>query len=392
MSPLNTPALLAYPFRVFFLLAALFAALSVAVWGLQVLGAGLPPVFNSRWHAHEMLYGFVPAAIAGFLLTAISNWTGTRPPTGTPLAALAALWIAGRLAVWIELPPLAAALTDGAFLPVLALYCGRVLWRARLYRNLGLVAVLLVLATGNGLMHAGQLLQRPDWQAAGMLLGLDFISVLMVIIAGRITPAFTHNWLRARGITTGPTPGAAWLNPAAIFSIVLLALASQARLPEPVTGLLALAAAIANGARLLTWGGWRAAAEPLLWVLHLAYAMLVIALGLRAASLLVPGAVATPTIWYHALGVGGMGLLILGVMARVSVGHTGRPLALLRGGTLMLSSLIVATLARLAVAAGFIDYSQGLGAAALAWIVAFLAFAVIYGPILCRPRADGRPG
>lgn len=392
--PIKTPhPLLAFGFRPFFLLAAVYAALSVAIWAGALLDLPFSPLpaLGSSWHAHEMLYGFVPAAIAGFLLTAITNWTGAPPLAGRGLAALAGLWLAGRAAMWFWglAPAWLVILVDGAFLPVLAVYITRVLLRAGNRRNLGLVAVLATLACGNFLMHAGVLTGNASLTLAGRDLGLDLITVLMAVIAGRITPAFTANWLRAQGrdITTGAWP---WLAPLAIGSIAVLAVAHLVALPGAVTGALALLAAVTNGLRLASWAGWRARREPLLWILHLGYGCIVLALLGRSFYLL--GWVVSPSLWYHALGVGAMGILVLGVMTRVTVGHTGRPLRLLPGGLWIYLAVIIATAARLGLAAGVIPYAIGVAISATAWSAGFLLFVIIYSPLLTSPRPDGRPG
>ncbi|WP_116368770.1 NnrS family protein [Parahaliea mediterranea] len=389
----HSSALFAFPFRPFFLLCAAYGALSVGLWVAAVTGLGnpLPALPSPQWHAHEMLYGFVPAAIAGFLLTAMCNWTGARPLAGPGLVALVLLWLAGRLAMCLQgaLPYALVAALDGAFLPLLALYAGTVLWRSRNQRNYGLVAVLLALAVGNGLMHAAVVARQPALAATGLALGLDLIALLMVVVAGRITPAFSANWLRGRGGST-PAPAPAWVAYAAIGSLAAMALADLLRAPAAITGTLALLAGLANALRLLYWAGWRTVREPLLWILHLAYGFIALALLLRAA--LQFGLLHNPSLWHHSLGAGAIGILILGVMTRVSMGHTGRPLRLLPGGLLIFMSVILAALLRLAVAAGWLPYQGGLWASALAWIGAYVLFVLLYGPVLWAPRPDGKPG
>ncbi|MFV0278004.1 MAG: NnrS family protein [Parahaliea sp.] len=386
-------ALLSYPFRPFFVLAGAYAALAIAAWVASLAGLlqVLPAPPAPAWHAHEMLYGFVPAAIAGFLLTAMCNWTGARPLTGAPLAALLLLWLLGRSAMWLQplLPPALVALVDGAFLPVVALYAAGVLWRAGNQRNLMLVLVLLALTTGNLLTHAAILWQRPMLNTIGLTLGLDIIALLMVIIAGRITPAFSANWLRMRGDEI-PPPAPEWINRLAIAGPVAMAIADVSGAPPAIIGAAALVAGLGNGLRLLYWQGWRTRAEPLLWILHLAYGFIVLALLLRSALLF--GLLHNPSLWYHGLGAGGIGILILGVMTRVAMGHTGRPLSLLPGGLLIYLAVIAAAALRLAVAAGWLPYLGGLLASGAAWVAAYGLFAVLYTPILSQPRPDGRPG
>jgi len=387
----SSSSLLAFGFRPFFLLAALYGALSVLLWVTFLLQIAAPLPLTSQWHAHEMLYGFVPAAIAGFLLTAITNWTGAAPLAGRSLALLAGLWLLGRAAMWSVglLPYVLVALLDSAFLLVLATYVASVLVRAGSRRNIGLAAVLGVLAMGNVLMHMGEMWASPLLIKAGRTLGLDVITLLMLVIAGRITPAFSANWLRAQG-REAPEAPRRWHTPLAVGSVVALALGSLCGLPAPALGALALLAALANALRLWAWAGWRVWREPLLGVLHVGYAFIVLALLARALYLF--DLIANPSLWYHALGVGAMGTLIVGVMTRVSVGHTGRPLKLRPGAGAIYFAIIVAAVLRLATASGMLPYSTGLVFSALAWAVGLLLFAALYGPLLLRPRPDGKPG
>src|SRR5690606_14087469 len=215
-----TPVLLTYAFRPFFLLAAAYAQLAVLAW-LAFLFAGLPlPLGWSplQWHSHEMLYGFVTAAIAGFLLTAICNWTGASPLSGGRLLGLILLWLAGRIAFWLAgwLPAWLVATVDLLFLPVLTLYVLKVLLAHGNRRNLILVAALSALTLGNVLMHAGFTSGRMDLLKLGQSLGLDVITLLMVVIAGRITPAFSANWLRAQGGNPEWVTQSAWVTRLAI--------------------------------------------------------------------------------------------------------------------------------------------------------------------------------
>ena len=322
-------SLLAYAFRPFFLLCAVYATVTVFTWvAVLFVGWQLPLGWTAvGWHAHEMLFGVVPAAITGFLLTAMTNWTGAPPLRGAPLLWMVLLWLAGRVVMWTAaaLPPLLVALVDGAFIPVVALYALAVLHRHRNSRNYVLVAALGLLFVANALMHIGFASGGTGLLARGQVLGIDAVAMLVVIIAGRITPAFTRNWLKLQG----RNPDVVVMSPRsdqwALYSIVALALASQLPLPAALLGVVALAAAAANGFRLLQWSGWHTAREPLLWILHLAYAWLVLALMLRGLASLLP---AVGNTWVHAFGAGAVGTLLVGVMTRVALGHTGRPLAL----------------------------------------------------------------
>lgn len=389
----ETPILLAYPFRPFFLLTGLYGALLVAAW-VAFLFAGLPlslGISAPAWHGHEMLLGMVPAAIAGFLLTAMCNWTGAAPLRGGGLLALLLLWLAGRVVMWLSgtLPLWLVSVVDLAFLPALALYAGQVLLRHGNRRNLMLAGMLGGLAAANLAFHLGFNSLWASGQIVGELVALDLIAVIMIVIGGRITPAFTANWLRMQGRDPNVVARSEALDRAAMWSALAMVPADLVLGAPWLGALLALAAALINGWRLLRWRGWHAADEPLLWVLHLGLAWVVVALLLKAAT---PWAGLAPSVWMHAMGVGAMGTLILGVMTRVAMGHTGRPLRLLPGAVLIYYAVSLAALARLAAALGLIDYRLPVVTAAIGWVLACILFVGLYWPVLSSPRADGRPG
>lgn len=385
---------LAYPFRPFFILTGGYAVLIVLAWiGFLFAGWPLPIGWSPlQWHSHEMIYGLVSAAIAGFLLTAMCNWTGASPLQGRKLLGLLLLWLAGRCVFWLAswLPGGLVASVDLAFLPGVALYAARVLLRHGNKRNLILVAVLAALTLGNGLMHAGFIRGNMGLLNLGQQWGLDILTLMIVVIAGRITPAFSANWLRQRGADAGRVVQSTGLTRLAMASVVLVALAALLTLPPWCQGIAALAAAGVNGLRLCLWRGWLTWREPLLWILHLGYTWLVVSLALRGLSHFYPAL--PPSLWQHALALGCIATLILGVMSRVAMGHTGRPLRLPLAGVVMYWAIIAATLLRLLAALGWMDYRSGVTLSAGCWILAFGLFVVFYAPILCHPRADGRPG
>lgn len=392
--PHRGPALLAYPFRPFFLATAAYAAVLVMGWiGYVALGFGLPldipPLY---WHAHEMLLGIVPAAIAGFLLTAMCNWTGAAPLRGAPLLGLLALWLAGRVVMWVPawLPHWVVAAVDLAFLPVLAGYVIRVLYRSGNRRNYPIAGVLVALTAANVLMHVGIVQLSAAWFDLGQILGLDLIAVLVAIIAGRITPAFTANWLRMHGGDPNRVRRWPWVDRFAIATLVLLLVADLV-LPNTVwPKWVALAAAVANGIRLIGWNGHAAAREPLLWILHLGYLWLVVALATKGLDLWLQW---PRSAWIHALGTGCMATLILGVMTRVGLGHTGRPLRLPAGASTIYWLITAAAILRIGLAGGVLGgHGTVLALVGVFWILAFGLFFAYYLPILAQPRADGRPG
>ena len=379
-------ALFALGFRPFFLLAAVFAAVLVPLWialfaGMLSLAPVLPGVI---WHGHEMVFGFAVAVIVGFLLTAAHNWTGLSTLSRGPLAAIVALWLAGRLSMFSGSPVLAAVL-DISFLPVAALVLARVLIRAKSRRNYFVLVLLSALALANGITHAG----AHGWLAvspvAGLHLAVALITVLETVIAGRIVPSFTANALR-----TLP-----WRN----VHVDRLAIAGTAvalgmwglDAPAGPTGVVALLAAIVQVVRVWGWRPLSTLRTPLLWILHLSHAWIIVALFVLAAA----GAgllETTPVL--HLLTVGGMGGLIIGMITRTALGHTGRLLKIGRLETacylLLQISVLLRVLPMLGLPGEF--YLPALWGAALAWTACFVLYLCKFASILINPRVDGQPG
>jgi len=374
------PPLLTAGFRPFFLAAAAWAVLAMAAW-LPFLGGDLtlPTRFDPvTWHIHEMLFGFVMAAVGGFLLTAIPNWTERAPIAGVQLAVLVALWLLGRIACLASawLPEWLVALVDLAFPIALATVAARELVAAGNRRNYPLLVPLIALAAANLLVH----LQAVQ---AGWRLGIATIIVLIAVIGGRVVPAFTRNWLKARGATELPPP------PGIVDHVALAALTVAmvvwVCLPDwqPV-GVLLLAASALHLLRLARWQGIAALAEPLLLILHLGYLWLVTGVGLLGLSLLtdeVPIAAAL-----HALTAGAMGSMILAMMPRVTLGHTGRELRADLATSVMFAVVNVAAVLRVAAAWPSDMQMDLLEVATLAWVGAFVLFLADYGLMLLAPR------
>lgn len=390
-NPVKT--LSAYPFRLFFLLVGVYGVLVVLAWVL-FLFAGLPlPLGWSplHWHSHEMLFGLIGAAIAGFILTAVCNWTGEPPLVGGRLILLGGAWLIGRIAFWLAgwLPLWLVAFMDMLFLPALGIILMRVLLAHDNRRNLLLAAIILLLALANLFMHIGFIAGGSRWLMRGELLALNLITLMMTVIGGRIIPLFTGNWLRNQNIATHAHPVVrSWLDKACLLSTALLIPVDMLG-STWLTSSVALSAAFFNAWRLMDWKGWNCWREPLLWVLHIGYAWLVIALlmkGLAGLGLISVSA------GLHALGTGAMATLVLGIMTRVALGHTGRSLKLPKYGLLIYVFVCAAALLRVMAALGWIEYRNGLVVAALAWCIAFGLFVLLYWPILSRPRQDGRPG
>jgi uncharacterized protein involved in response to NO len=378
-------ALWALGFRPFYLLASAFAALSIAVWALQFTGLlGHAYLQGPMWHAHEMLFGFSLAVLVGFLFTAGRNWSGQATPTGTPLAALAALWLAGRLLV---LTPWgwAAMLANVAFPLVAALALGRAFYKGRNSRNYFFVGLLLLMALAELGVHLNALgvLAVPGW--AGIGLGLDVMLLVLCIMAGRVLPMFTNN-----GVPGAQAVRVPWLEKAALGSVVALLLADVLQLHGWPWAVLAALAAVAHLARWLHWQPWKTRVNPLVWVLHLAYAWIPLHLLLRALAEMgvVPRSAAT-----HALTAGAMGVMVMGMMTRTALGHTGR--ALKAGRVEVACFVLVGLAALLRVGLPLLVPAWtvlAVGLSALLWSAGFALYAVAYWPILSRARSDGLPG
>ncbi len=385
--------LFASGFRPTFLAAGLAAALLIPAWvAVAVFGAPLASAWPpTLWHAHEMVFGFVAPAIAGFLLTAVPNWTGGRVFSGAPLAALVTLWLLARLMIASSLhwPPSWVGAADVAFLPLLAVLIAPPLWRAS-RRNTPLLAVLALLAACNAVFHGSLARHDPVTAQRAVLLAIDVALLLVTVIGGRILPAFTANALRAGG---DPPALRTWRGstPAAIAAMVAVALVDLWRPESGAAAAVAALAAAVQAARLWQWRSERTLGQPILWVLHAAYAWLPIGLALKAAALW--WGPAWSAFWLHALTIGVLATMILGVMTRAALGHTGRRLEA--------DARIVAAYGLLLGAAGLrvfglavlrLGYPSVIVLSACCWTAAFGLFTVVYAPMLWRSRVDGKAG
>jgi uncharacterized protein involved in response to NO len=389
LNPASRPAgfvPFALGFRPFFLAAGLFSVVLLGLW-LAILQGGfaIGPLAPAVWHGHEMLFGFTVAVIAGFLLTAAQNWTGIRTPSGPPLAALFLLWLAGRLGFLLPgLPAGLVALVDLAFLPVLALVLASPIIRANQFKNYPFPVMLLTLAVANALVH----LEALGWTATaslGLHLATYVVVTMMVVMSGRVIPSFTDNKLGTRARR--------WKTLEILVPVATLgALAAALVAPYSVVSvLLAAIATVVNAIRLAGWYTNKFWSVPLLWILHLGYAWIVLGFALLALSAAGVSAAADSAL--HAFTAGGIGVLTLGMMARVSLGHTGR---LLEPPPVMRYAFVainLAALVRVALPLFFpTAYAQGMTVSGLIWVAAFGLFVVVYAPMLLRPRVDGKPG
>lgn len=382
-------AILSYAFRPFFLLNGLFGVVVVIAWLALLSGRmtlfGIPdPVM---WHAHEMLVGFIMATIAGFVLTAGANWTGRPPVSGMALCWLVLAWLLGRAAMLSAgaLPVAVAATVDMLFPVLLLALFAREIVAARNRRNYKIVAFIAVLAAINLLFHFGSAGVINGGERLAVHLFVHAVLLLITVIAGRIIPNFTANWLRVRGHENLPGNNVL-MDRAAVVLTTVVGLSASFSTPGAVTGYLALAAAIMHGIRLSRWHGNATVAEPLLLALHVAYAWLPLGYLLLAASAF--GFIFTPTVALHALTMGAIGGMILAMQTRVPLGHTGRPLTASRATVAAYLLLSIAVFVRIVGPLLTEDYLRTVVWSAAAWLAAFSVYVSFYWHILTRPRVD----
>ena len=374
------PALFSYGFRPFFLAGATWAAVGVLLWLFQYLGAiALPTAMAPLdWHIHEMLYGYVPAIVAGFLLTAIPNWTGRLPVNGWPLAALASLWLAGRLATLFSLHigGWTAAVVDLAFLACFIGVALREIVAGRNWRNLRLLAMLGILFAGNAVFH----FEAVEYGSAvdGIRIGIAAALMLIMLVGGRIVPSFTHNWIGRQN--PGRLPQSFSRYDAASLAVAGTALVFWVLAPEQAfVGAVLIFAGVLQFIRLTRWAGDRVLADRLVLVLHIGYLFVPLGFLLVGASILWPYEFPASA-GLHAWTVGAIGTMTLAVMTRASLGHTGQPLAASMATQAIYAFILVAALAR--ILAPWDTTMVLLYLAAFAWVAAFACFVLIYGPLL----------
>ena len=372
-------------FRPFYLLATLFGSASMLLWAAQFSGY-LPSAYllGSVWHGHEMLFGYTTAVIAGFLLTAVRTWTNEPTPSGVPLMLLATLWVCGRIFVLTPFT-MTAAVLNAAFPVAVAVAIGIPLLRSRNVRNYFFVGLLVLLSGLSLVVHFALRELFVISPQLGLQLAVDVVLFTMAVMGGRVIPMFTNNGVPGANATRRP-----WLEKLALGTIMLLFFADLLQLSQTVVAVAALGCALAHGVRLYLWKPWRTLATPLVWILHAAYAWMVVHFALRGLSALslFAGSYAT-----HAVTVGAIGGLTLGMMTRTARGHTGRSLVADRYELTMFLLIQVAALVR--VFGGMIlpgVYLVSIQLSALLWAAALGLYAVRYWPVLTRPRIDGKPG
>lgn len=381
-APVQGLPLLRKGFRPFFLLAGAGAVAIVPTW-LAILGGVGPAVdahlADTAWHAHELLFGFAAAVIAGFLLTAVGNWTGRETLTGPWLGALGLLWLAARVALLLPVPRAVAMGLDLAFLPALGVALGRPLLATKNRRNYFVLAVLAALWLSDLGMWS------LEWRARAQRVAVDVVVLLIVVVAGRVVPMFTRNATRVASIRNLPSlDRLAALAVCAATALDAATPSTWARVPAYA------AAAVLVLARSATWGSVPALRVPLLWILHAGHAFVALGFALRALPVVLP--VVPDSSATHAFTVGAIGCTTLGMMARVALGHSGRPLEAGRPIAAAFALVTVGAAARVFGPMSAATYAPALFFAGAAWTSAFVVFLVVYVPILLSPRIDGKPG
>lgn len=370
------PPILQYGFRPFFLSAALQAGIMIPAW-LAVFHTA--PV---SWHAHEMIFGYLGAVIAGFVLTAVPNWTGRLPLSGWPLAGLVGLWLAGRIACDVAEPSMVVMGIDLAFPVALVAAIWREVIAGRNWRNAPVAGILTLFAIANGLHHLENIGVLTEGLATR--LGLGAVAMLIALIGGRIVPSFTRNWLVKNGSPS--LPASFGMIDKAALAATALALVAWTSIPDDIaTGALLMASGVLLLVRMARWQSFRVLREPIVAILHAGYLWLAVALALLGASILSGGNVSSSAA-LHALTAGAIGTMTLAVMTRASLGHTGR--AIEADGWTVAIYVLVSLGALLRVAAPLLPeaYLPLLVTGGTFWSAAFLIFVGRYGPILARQR------
>ncbi len=386
------PALYSHGFKSFFLFAGLWALLSISLWiSFLALGLEIPSrMAGVDWHMHEMVFGYTSAVIAGFLLTAVPNWTGRLPIIGWPAALLSGLWVLGRGAVFFSefLPQFAVPVVDGSFLLVLALVIGREVIAGKNWRNLKVLVIIAALAGANILFHI-ESLYGAAYQGYGVRLGVGLVILLITIIGGRVVPSFTRNWLAKHNKNTLPLPRNMLDN--AVETLTAIALLVWTFVPDAAGlwgGYLLIGAL--HLFRLWRWVGWHALAEPMVSVLHAGYLFVGVGFFMLAYANLSAGAFQSNQI-PHAWMAGAIGIMTMAMMTRASLGHSGRPIKASAAITLVYIFIISTTLFRM-VAEFYPSDILWLHLSATTWIAGFALYLVVYFPIFTRKKSPNIPG
>lgn len=382
------PALFSYGFRPFFLFGSAYAALAILIWLPAYLGEiDVPTAFSARdWHIHEMLYGYIAAVVAGFLLTAIPNWTGRLPLQGTPLLVLVSAWVAGRIAVTVSSVTgvALAGVIDASFLALMVGVVAREIIAGRNWRNLVVLIPIGILAASNIAFHTEAVLRgHAD---VSIKVAIAAIVTLIMVIGGRVVPSFTRNWLARQA--PGRLPAS--IGRFDIMTLIVGVLALLLWIVAPfsiVTGIALLVAAALKTARLGRWAGERTIDDRLVLILHVGFAF--VPIGFLLSGLGALGFV-SPSAGIHAWMAGAAGTMTLAIMTRASLGHTGRSLVASRGTEFIYVAIVLSGLLRIIAALVPEQSSILLQAAGIGWVAAFGGFVAVFGPILVTPKAKSR--
>ena len=395
--PRRLPTVLTAGFRFYFLSAGLFAVFAMFSWTMWLAAQAAGGEFTTvpmamaphLWHAHEMLYGYTVAVMAGFFITAVPNWTGTKEAGGVFVTISGCVWLLGRLGIWFSgvFDPIAVALVDLAFIPILSsAILGRLAKKSQA-RNMIFLFLLSALFLGNLLMHLDWIGWADGTAAAGVRMGIFASAAMIAIVGGRVVPAFTRNALNREGHRVSLPQSNAWLDRAGILLALLATLGSLPFIPGVLFGFVCFAAGSINLMRLSGWQGWAVRRSPILWILHLSYLLLAVGYLLYGSALLL--SFMSETAALHLLAAGAIGSMTLAMMTRASLGHSGRPLKVSRPIALAYLMVIAAALIRSFGTITF-DYFPVMLASGVLWTGAFALFAWVYFPILTMPRPARR--
>jgi uncharacterized protein involved in response to NO len=392
-TPNRIPTVLTAGFRFFFLSAGIFSVFAMLAWtvwlGVHAAGGTFVSTPMSMaphlWHAHEMVYGYTAAVIAGFFVTAVPNWTGTKEAGSLFVIVSGTVWLAGRFAIWFSngIDPVIVAAVDLAFVPVLSTAVLGRLARKSQARNMVFLALLTALLTGNLMMHLEWIGWTDDTAQAGVRMGIFTSTAMIAIIGGRVVPAFTRNALLRSGYQGSLPVSHVWLDRCSILLVLLAALTFLPFVPEALTGGLCLAAGVVTLLRLAGWQGWAARKEPILWILHAAY--LLLGTGYLVYGVSVLTGEYSETAALHLLAAGAIGSMTLAMMTRASLGHAGLPLRVSRPIVLAYVLLIAAALVR-SFGLTALGYFETMLLSGSLWVLAFGLYVWVYFPILTTPR------
>jgi len=375
------PAFLSHGFRPFFFLGSCFAVLAIPLWLAAYTHGYAIGDDAMRWHMHEMAFGYLAVIVAGFLMTAIPNWTGRLPVMGLPLLFFVLVWISGRIAMFASNGIVVAAI-DSAFLILLAGFAWREVLSGKNWRNLPICLFVSLFALGNILFHL-----EPDFDlpvGIGQRVGLAIAVMLMSLIGGRIIPSFTINWMKKSGVRPLSSPFGPF-DKTVLLATGLTMIGWIAAPDQVFAGLALLIVGGLHLVRLARWRGWVTFAEPLVVILHIAYAWLVAALLAMGSAIVRPDLV-TPSLALHVLTAGAIGQLTMAVMTRASLGHCGRALEAGFGTVAIYALIFLGAMTRVAGPFTALDYSLVMTVSGALWISGFLLFAILYGPMLFTPR------